>query len=358
VHRRLLDHLTDFAQRADVGMVSQARSRTWMRHLDAEVDNMKAITDWAVSHGDIAAAAKVTASIWLYWWIRGHTSWMEDLLRRVTAAGGDDLEGEAQLQVSWLHSGVHFMAGRFDEAIPHLRAGIEGARAGGDTDILAWGLAALGACLTHDQDYTEAQGVLTEAAALFEQMGSPLGVGYAQTHLGDIRLLGGDPAGALRIHTECLDAALAADHDHLAGQALCHLGFDLLVAGDLTGARERFAQAGDRFRVVRHVEGATYCMAGLAGVAHRLERHEAAARILGAITATRAALGLGAWPLMAQLEAMIAADVRDSIGPQTFDLATAAGAALPAGDALDYALEVTGPADVTAATTSPAATVR
>jgi predicted ATPase len=341
VLRRLVEHLTDFVARADAGMLQRGHARSWMNRLDAEVDNIKTAIEWALRNVDIAATARLTAPVWLYWWIRGQGHWLDQLADRVREAASEHPSTQVRLELSWLQGGVHFMRGRFTEAIPWIREAVTLARAEGLWDTVAWCLSGLGTCLTREEDYTEARAALEESVAIFRRLGTPLGVGYAATHLGDIMLVDGDLKGAIATHTECLDIARSYANDHLTAQAACHLGFDHLITGDLDQARSRFAEAGRLFSQLHHVEGTMYCLAGLAGVAHQQEQLKPAACLLGSVTTIRQDMGFAPWPLLGHLESMIAAGVRDAIGAAAFDEAAGEGGGLTAAAALEYGLAVT-----------------
>ena len=120
------------------------------------------------------------------------------------------------------------------------------------------------------------------------------------------------------------------------------VGFDILLAGDVDGARRALAAAADVHRRLMNFEGLSYWLDGMASVALFQRRAEAAGRLVGAAAELRRVIGVVVWPLMRPLADRLDQALRAALPPPAFDRALAAGAALRPLDALDYALEATG----------------
>ena len=155
---------------------------------------------------------------------------------------------------------------------------------------------------------------------------------------GDVALLSGDLAGAVRAHEEALDLARGLGDDHLTATLLDQLGLDALLAGDVPTARDRLTGAAALHRALGDQEGLAYCLDGLAGLALLSGDARTAARLSGAADAVRTSIGVAVWPLLQSLVAQLADGVRAALGDAEERRERAAGAATDPWEALEAGL--------------------
>jgi predicted ATPase/DNA-binding CsgD family transcriptional regulator len=191
----------------------------WVRRLDAEAENLRAVRAWCC--GDQARAGpalRLAAGIYAYWLVRGSlaegTSWLEEAL-----AGQD---GPEQARGTAL-GGLGLMC--------CIQAGAERGR-----DLFA------------------------ASAACFRRAGDRHGEAYAWTNLSYAHALCGDIGAATQACDQALALAREAGDTWAEAAALWRSGFALALAGD-TGRARATAEAGaEAFRTARDSRARAYCL--------------------------------------------------------------------------------------------------
>ena len=142
LHRRHAEYFTALAERAEPFMRGGREQMRWLRRLDADHDNLRAMHGWSMEGGIVELGLRLVGALGYFWWRQGHYSegqrWSADALELI--------EG-ASLAV---RASVNSTAGRvffyLDEPVACKR-------------------------------------VLTEALALYEELGSRREIGWAHIHL-------------------------------------------------------------------------------------------------------------------------------------------------------------------------------
>jgi predicted ATPase/DNA-binding CsgD family transcriptional regulator len=70
IRQRHTNYYVALAERAEWGMLGREQ-QLWFDRLGAERENHRAAIEWSASQGDGIVAARVGATIWRFWWIRG-----------------------------------------------------------------------------------------------------------------------------------------------------------------------------------------------------------------------------------------------------------------------------------------------
>ncbi len=109
-----------------------------------------------------------------------------------------------------------------------------------------------------------------------------------------------------------------------------------LAAGEATKAERYVHDALDRLAAKGFTIDIPECLDILAAIAATQESFPEAARLLGAATADRERLGIGRFPPEPQFWAAVEHTTREALGPDGYDTAFAAGAALTTDEALAY----------------------
>ena len=134
---RHLDHYVALAEQAEVGLRGAAFA-TWSRQLEAELDNLRAAMDWALSSGHEEKHLRLTSGLLLFWAARGLYSEVRRSMEAALAAGATDQRIRAKaLATAGL---VWLMAGYYAAAARLAAESVELAREVGDAQTLQFGL--------------------------------------------------------------------------------------------------------------------------------------------------------------------------------------------------------------------------
>jgi predicted ATPase/class 3 adenylate cyclase len=335
----------DLVERAEPELTGPAAG-AWLDRLEREHDNLRAALSWARERGEAETGLRVAAAVWRFWAARGHLregrTWVEGLLAvgtgrevpdrvraRALLAGGAlaKYQGDAAAAVSWLEQAVAL------------------GRPAGDPRTTASALNALG-IIAREQDAPErAAEHYAASLALMREVGDRRGIAVGLLNLGVSAYDQHDLDRAAASYSEALALLReVGDREHVA-VCLGNLGEVARDRGEVAEAAARGREAlaldwalGERRRCAEVLEH----LASTAGVARQGER---AARLLGAATALREALGIPQ-PAneRADVERLVAA-ARAAAGEAAWAAAWAAGHALALEEVVAEELGETSPAD-------------
>lgn len=251
-----------------------------MSILDDEIDNIRMGLDLAVAAGDAETELRLAASLWRWWWVRGHLvegrTRVEHALTRAahehTAARLRALHGAA---------GLAWAAGDYAEA---RRRGEELLAAAHSTHSEPDELAAhnvLGVIALNEQDFATAEQHFRGAVERAERLGRDIDVVIAKLNLGVTMVDSGRPGSAAPILEDVLAYHEGAEIGEGVGFAHLNLGHAAYLLDDLERAREHFDAAHAAFGAVGFRAHVGHALQGIAAVEARRGRCEEAARLLG-----------------------------------------------------------------------------
>ncbi|WP_051325175.1 BTAD domain-containing putative transcriptional regulator [Candidatus Solirubrobacter pratensis] len=320
----------DAVSGAEHGLLS-AEAVVWLRHLDADRENIRAATAYALSNGEPEVALRICAGVGRYWLTRGNLT--EG--RAFTTAALAAAEGDPDVRMGAL-AGDGVMAGeqgdfaaardRFEEL--HALARETGAldreaRADNNLAVLA----------IYEGDSAEAIRRYEQSASILRDLGDDRWLSLVLQNLGLAYAGAGERERAIGYLRESVEIARrAGDPAHL-GSALRSLG--RLQVGDPDGLellREGLTLARD--------------LGEHAGIVEILETFSAAAdpetgaMLVGAAGALRAQAGTIRQPDDDAWFAPVGAALRESLGDDAFAAAVDAGAAMGTAAAIERALAV------------------
>ena len=171
--------------------LSTVDQETWLRTLDAEAGNIRAAVDFLTAT-DPESALRLVRHLWRWCYLRGRYTEGRTWMRGAVAAGADAPAG--------------------------LRAPV---------------LAGLGMLSFLQCDYDVARGKLTQALALYEQLGDAAGTASCLSRLGSIARELGDYATAESRHRRSLELAEGLGDEQLVATELNYLSFVAWLQGDL-----------------------------------------------------------------------------------------------------------------------------
>ena len=326
------------AEKAEAGL-GTALQPTWVGALEQEHDNLRASLRWAFERAEAETGGRLVAALMRFWLMRGyyaearawservlaantgvstvaqaralrgvaHLLWMQGNYPRARHASEDsvrlsrDLEDTLGIAFGLGNLGLHaYLEGAFEQAAEHLEEGLRLARDLQDKWLMSLILNILGRTLDRQGDSGRALGLLDEGLQLAETLGDGWLINFLRTSLGAVSL-----------------------HQNELVRAAAHFKESVALARDL----------GDQWSIAWNLEG-------LAAVAVMAGSHDRAGRLLGAADALRKVIDTPLTPSeRADLERTASA-VRAALGEEAFGTLWAAGAAMPLGQAVQYALAV------------------
>jgi tetratricopeptide (TPR) repeat protein len=226
---------------------------------------------------------------------------------------------------------------------PHLRRlrwEAERARERGDRVRLAAMLSDVGAFeMMTEADTSQALAHLNQAYAIRRETNDKH-LAYTLDNLALAFYLLGDLNGARAFGEESVALCTAQREWKGLMASLNTLGYILLAAGDVTGARNCFDRALPMARRMADPEGIIWGIEGLAGVASAQEQGGRAARLLGAGAAVREAFARPIMPAMRErFYDPLWNSVQAGMDPATFASAWAQGRSLGVDGAVAYGLD-------------------
>ena len=237
--------------------------RRWLDRLETELDNLRAVLDWATGAAspgdrppDPALALRLTTALWRFWVNRGYLSEGRDrLLKAIGVADPADAGRARALQ----HLGnLALDMGDYAGAADAYEQSLAACRAAGDQAGVARALNGLGLVAGYTGEYERATARHAEALAIRRQSGDRLGIGNSLTNLGNIAAAVGDIDRARPLLEEALAVRQATNDVGAVAYALLNLGELSRVAGDREAARSRLEQSLNLFEEVGDKLGVGY----------------------------------------------------------------------------------------------------
>jgi predicted ATPase/class 3 adenylate cyclase len=374
VRLRHANWFADLAERAEPELRGE-RQAEWLKRLAGDHDNLRAALDFLLARGDVERALAAASALIRYWRAHGHAIEARRLLDaaldggaaigpatraealwaagRLAMAQNDYAAAERRYaEASRLYASlddrrgqsfavaelgvIAFERGDLERAQALCEESLALARQIDDDRAVSAVLTNLANVVSADGDYARAGALYEESLALRRRLGDPLLVANTAHNLSLAALAERDFERARSAAEECL--AIARDLGnlmHAAGALLC-LGETAVLEADATAAGDYLREA----LALYARQGASHeiveCLNALAGLAALEGRHERAARLWGAVEASRAELGHAA-ELEIDLRLLPAAVAQ--LGETQFDAARASGRRLSLDGAVAEALE-------------------
>ncbi|RSM66171.1 AfsR family transcriptional regulator [Amycolatopsis sp. WAC 01376] len=313
LRRAHAEYFLALAEKADP-LVRTGDQLVWLDRLDAAYEDLLAALRWAVE-SDLKIALRLSASLVMYWWMRGRrfegSTLSLEVVKRLGQRVPDGLEEEYQLCVLTAAAGLrgHEALDRHLPLVDDLMLSLAKAPRNpalllllgvvtgppGDDDALikrsrmllansdAWSLAlaptGYGLRALMQGELETAEEFLRQGAQAFRSIGERWGLSMALDHLSQILIWTNRQAEALETMNEALRLMreLGASDDN--ADLLCRRGGSKLLHGDAAGARADFELA---IEIARRAGMPESRASGYIGLAF-LARHEgdlAAARAL------------------------------------------------------------------------------
>jgi tetratricopeptide (TPR) repeat protein len=328
------------AERAAPGY-QRSEQLDWLARMDPETANTALAVERSLDHGDVVTAGRMCWALWLFWWLRGHLL----LGRRLSEAALADqrLPDIARARVLAAAGAMAFALGDNPAAGRLWQQAFDLGEAIGDRIATAHTLPGVGIVALADGDLTAAETALTRALALTADAGADgeWPGDLTRIWLGTVRMLGGDPDGAV----SCVERGLASARrrgDRLTSYiALYNLSQAALAQADHDRARTYLVEGIELSRQTRDAANLAYFFELLAVATTGDDQAPRVATLLGAAQSMRELAGAEVYgyyrPDQALTEAA-AARARNTLGADAYDDHVDAGRALDLDAAVAYAL--------------------
>jgi predicted ATPase/class 3 adenylate cyclase len=341
--RRLAAWCLALAEEAQPDVPGRTLPPSWVARLNEELPNLRAAVTWLLDHGEATRVLRLLAATEDYW-TQQHTSnaelrqWLETALADAPHAPPTD-----RALAHWLLTLMNGVQGHGEAAGVHAQQALIAAQAAGEPHLLGVAQYAVGLAWDFRGDFTRAAAAYAEAIPLLRAAGSDAFVWFAQAVLADKLVMSGDLDEGVAMLDEALMHLRETSADWFVVLAVDHRGHVALLQRDLPGAARWFTETIDLARTLRQTRALLSAVTGLAGVVLTLGEADRAARFLGAVEATRAALGLAQIHNVHHTDRILA-DAHAALEAPAFERAWAAGHRLSleevVGEALTVANEV------------------
>ncbi|MET0837536.1 MAG: tetratricopeptide repeat protein [Marmoricola sp.] len=334
--RRHAAYLADYLDDLDVRRWREA-SATWIEDITLLLTEIRAAHPWAVAHGEIETATRLTVGLGTYWHREGHHAegrqWVQEALEHEESLD-ETLRARLHLTAGFVEWSRDQHVGR-----RHWTEASDRFRSLGDDRYLAYALGLASGTYTGDREgYEVALAMCEEALALAREVGDQPLLAQVLNLLGELTRVQGDDERAQAAYTEGLVAARAAGDETHVAMLVGNLSFIADHRGDHAEARRLSLEALRRSWAIGRRLVVAMAISQLAGAELGLGRPEQGAVLMGASDEAFRRLAvaphLGDKP---ELERVVTG-LRAELGDARYEQLWADGARLSLHEAVDLAL--------------------
>ena len=264
--------------------------KLWLDRLERDHDNFRAAFDWAMANHDAARAMCLSAAFWRFWQMRGHIREGRARMEAILAMSTDPTDERARaLEAA---GGVAYWQADMDAAQRWYDEHLVIVRASGDKRRLADALYNTSfPKLVGRSDLSAALDMVTEALAIFKELGDAQGAARSQWSIGNaLYFFDRNPEAAV-----ALDEAIALNRQlgnrFSLGWALHTRALVALKLGDVRGGHAWTRQGMEIFCEAQDLSGMTILLDDAASVAEREGDMRAALKMAGGALASRTTTG-------------------------------------------------------------------
>jgi non-specific serine/threonine protein kinase len=337
VRRRHRDWFMALAEQAEPELRG-LRQRLWLDRLEMEHDNLRAAYEWTMTEpGGSREGLRLATALYHFWVAGGHWSEGHEWLEQGFLSSGDVAPSIRPKALA--NAALFAWRARKDErAIALAEEGLAVCKEVGDRDSGALCLICLSSVASDRGDYEQAKQVAEESLSLCAGLENKYYTCLALIVLGGLARFQGDYDQAIAIHEQAVAVSRDRGYPVWNANALRHLGIDHLRRGVYGRAAEHFKQSLNICKEVGHKWVPVECLHGLASLACVAQQYERAARLSGAATQLRDALGYRSKPADQEFYEQHTATTRARLGEAAFAAAWAEGQTMTLDQAIDYAL--------------------
>ena len=265
--------------------LTSPRRNKWLSRLDAEIYNMRAAMEWALTPdseyapGSVEAGKKaetglrIAGALHWFWYLRGRITegqgWLDKALAATPLIEGDDDSITARARALDTTGRLAQVQGRETGIIEALTESVKLWRQVNNRRGLAYALSSLGAMTAALDRNKSSRGpaILEEAVALFRQLDDKWGLAFALDLMGDaMTLMGMSDEESARYKQQSLSLYRDLDDRWGIASLLTELGYIKIKLGDYQAASKLLEEALDMARKVGDKRYMAFATAALAEV--------------------------------------------------------------------------------------------
>ena len=269
-------YFAELATRAGLDLGGR-KSVGWLGRLETDHDNLRGALAWLVERGDSEQVLALAASLWRFWWLRGHIDEGREELESALAMASGDL-GPARAAAL---DGAGVLAesqGDYDRAEALHEEALRVSRQIGDKAAIARALNNLGVVAADRGDLPRAESLLRESLELAREANELQTAATALNDLGNVADEQGQSEQAEALLRESLALRRRLGNESDIARSLNNLGFVVLGRGEPAQARKLYEESLAHFRAAGDKPGEAAALTGLA------ESQREEGNIPGAIT--------------------------------------------------------------------------
>ncbi|MEE9217137.1 MAG: LuxR C-terminal-related transcriptional regulator [Anaerolineales bacterium] len=339
IHLRHAEYFTALAERAEPYMRGGREQMRWLRRMEADHDNLRAMYKWSMDGGAVELGLRLVGALGYFWWRQGHYSEGQQW----TASALEVIEGVSLA----VRASVYSTAGRVYFYLDEPAAGKRALNAAlalyeelGSRRELGWAHIHLMMPLAGRPDeFEEAMANFDQGLALLREADDKAGIAQAFTNLGEQARLQGDLPRAIEAYEKARKIAREIGDGLRESLLLINLGFIALHENDAEGAQAMLKESLTLALAIEHTAYTADKLSALAGAAVALGQSERAARLIGAADALFEKQSYipqaGDLPEFERYEAA----AREALDEVAFETAWAEGRTMSLDEAIAYALE-------------------
>jgi predicted ATPase len=189
-------------------------AEVWLDRLERDHDNFRAALRWAAENGEGETSLRLSAALYIFWYLRGHVSegkrWLGGALASEVGRRPEDAPGPRKARAWALHAAgllandsgedIRIARGLTEESLAILRTLDDRRR-------LANSLHNLARFAGHQGDYAAARALLEESLGLWRELGDRWGLAAVLRGMAQLAIIEGDHERARRDIAECLRIA-------------------------------------------------------------------------------------------------------------------------------------------------------
>jgi non-specific serine/threonine protein kinase len=276
--------------------------RAWLRRLEPERDNIRAVNKWAYEHGERELAHRLNGALFAFWIYRSTITeanhWYDLALAISTSSERPEQEGSALIAEANLLNAAGYAASlplAYDRARSRFERELALRNEIGEPRSIAGALRGCSFIDMMSGELERAQDLAQQALVMSRSISDHSGISWSLYDLGYIALVKGEVATAQSL----LAAAIPQLRTHGIGfglfRAQIALGHTLRMAGQARRAREYYHEALRLQQEMHYVHYVADALEGLAGIASAENDPAHAAVLFGVAEMHRRAIAMPRW---------------------------------------------------------------
>jgi non-specific serine/threonine protein kinase len=340
---RHLEFYLALAEKAEALLFGREQA-PWVRRLDIELDNVRAVIDWATSTGKADIALRIAGSLVYYWFAHRLAAsewqdWVQKALARPEGKRRTLDRAKALNAIGFVYFGDVVLADRR----PELEEALSIAKEFDDQLNTATALRNLGLMENVKGNYLEARSYLEASLSLWREMGATGKIGYAWTliFLGDVALNRGEAELSRTLYEEVVAILRSTGDLNFLAYAIRRLGQLLWREGNYAQAAALCKESLDLNLQVSSPRGVMGCLAGFAAIAVAQGKYQYAAQLIGAIESQMVSQSITPMYMDQQEYARTLARLHAKLDEKTLGKYWAKGKAMTLDETIAFALDET-----------------